>query len=398
MRVLNAARPLVAVIVGTRPEAIKMAPVIAALRTAPQLDVIVCTTGQHRDLIAPALAFFGIAPDERFEAMAASATLGELSGRLLVGLEAILARRQPALALVHGDTATTLAAALAASFTRTPVGHVEAGLRSHDRMAPWPEEINRRLTSGIADLHFAPTPRAHDNLVAEGIAPGDIFVTGNTGIDALRLAGVRCAGADSSALHARFPFLDRGRRLILVTGHRRENFGSGLASICAALRRLADRGDIDILYPVHPNPGVNEPVREQLVGHPCIHLSPPLDYPEFVAVLQRCCLVMTDSGGVQEEAPAFGKPVLVLRDTTERPEAIEAGVAQLVGSDAAAIVAAASRLLDDSAAYRAMALVALPFGDGHAADRIVAAIVARLPMLRGGKARAATSPRAGQLG
>jgi len=196
------------------------------------------------------------------------------------------------------------------------------------------------------------------------------------------LRGGHCAAAGRSALQARFPFLDRGRRLILVTGHRRENFGPGFVGICAALRRLADRGDIDILYPVHPNPGVNDPVRQLLAGHSCIHLSQPLDYPEFVAMLQRCHLVLTDSGGVQEEAPAFGKPVLVLRDTTERPEAIEAGVAQLVGSDTAAIVAAASRLLDDPAAYRAMALVALPFGDGHAADRIVAAIGARLPALQ----------------
>lgn len=376
-------KPVVAVVFGTRPEAIKMAPVVAALRAAADLDCVVCVTGQHQQMLDQVLGFFEIEVDERFEAMAGETTLGQLTTRLLTGLERIFVQRRPDLVLVHGDTATSLAGALAAYFTRTPLGHVEAGLRTHDKFAPWPEEINRRLTAGAADLHFAPTARARDNLLAENIAKADIFVTGNTVIDALHLASARIATTGSNeALEADFPFLKERRRLILVTGHRRENFGEGISNICQALRRLADRGDVDVLYPIHLNPNVNDPVRVMLSNHPRIHLSSPLDYVTFVGILKRSYIVLTDSGGVQEEAPGFGKPVLVMRNTTERPEAIEAGVACLVGTSENSIVDTATHLLDDSLFYATMATAVNPFGDGQAAARIVEIIRHRLPMLR----------------
>jgi len=376
-------RPLVAVVFGTRPEAIKMSAVIAALRAAPDFDVLVCVTGQHRQMLDQVTDFFEIAVDERFDAMVEQSTLGQLTGRLIVGLERIFTERRPALALVHGDTATTLAASLAAYFTRTPIGHVEAGLRTHDKFAPWPEEINRRLTGGVADLHFAPTARARANLLAEGVAEADIFVTGNTVIDALHMAAARIkASRSEEQMLVRFPFLDAQRRLILVTCHRRENFGEGIANICRALRRIADRNDVDILYPIHLNPSINDPARSLLSNHPRIHLSAPLDYADFVTLLQRSYIVLTDSGGVQEEAPGFGKPVLVMRETTERPEAIDAGVARLVGTSESVIVDAATRLLDDSAHYETMATATNPFGDGHSASRIVEIIRQRLPTLR----------------
>lgn len=375
-------KPLVAVVFGTRPEAIKMAPLVVALRAATDFDCIVCVTGQHKQMLDQVLDFFEIDVDERFDAMAGETTLGQLTARLLTGIEGILARRRPDLVLVHGDTATSLAGALAAYFTRTPLGHVEAGLRTHDKFAPWPEEINRRLTGGVADLHFAPTMRARANLLAENIADADIFVTGNTVIDALHLASKRIdTSTEGGALPASFPFLDDGRRLILVTGHRRENFGDGIASICRALRRIADRGDVEVLYPIHLNPNINDPVRSMLAHHPRIHLSPPLDYVKFVAMLQRSYLVLTDSGGIQEEAPGFGKPVLVMRDTTERPEAIEAGVACLVGTSESMIVETANRLLDDPLFYARMATAVNPFGDGQAAGRIVEIIRQRLATL-----------------
>jgi UDP-N-acetylglucosamine 2-epimerase (non-hydrolysing) len=376
-------KPVVAVVFGTRPEAIKMAPVVVALRAAADLECIVCVTGQHQQMLDQVLGFFEIEVDERFDAMTGESTLGQLTGRLLTGLERIFIQRRPDLVLVHGDTATSLAGALAAYFTRTPLGHVEAGLRTHDKFAPWPEEINRRLTGGIADLHFSPTERARSNLLAENVADTDIFVTGNTVIDALHLASARIEATGSDdALMVDFPFLTERRRLILVTGHRRENFGEGIASICRALLRLADRGDVDVLYPIHLNPNINDPVRSMLLDHPRIHLSLPLDYKNFVALLRRSYIVLTDSGGVQEEAPGFGKPVLVMRNTTERPEAIEAGVACLVGTSENSIVDTAARLLDDPLFYASMATAINPFGDGQAADRIVEIIRQRLSTLR----------------
>lgn len=364
--------PNVTIVFGTRPEAIKMAPVVTALRAQAGLDVTVCTTGQHREMLDQVLDFFEITPDVRLDAMAGKASLGNLTARLLVGLEEQFETLRPDLVLVHGDTATTMAASLAAYYVKAAVGHVEAGLRTNDKFAPWPEEMNRKITGALSDLHFAPTDKAKANLLAEGVDERRIFVTGNTVIDALQLAAAQLdrSPEPAEALAARFPQLRSGRRLILVTGHRRENFGEGMRTMCEALRKLADRTDCWVLYPVHLNPNVQEPVLRILGGHPNIQLCEPLDYIRFVHLLRSATLVITDSGGIQEEAPGFGKPVLVTRTTTERPEAVERGVAMLVGTDTGRIVREATRLLDDEAAYRAMATATNPFGDGRAARRI----------------------------
>jgi UDP-N-acetylglucosamine 2-epimerase len=298
-----------------------------------------------------------------------------LFGRLLSGMSDALAGLAPDLVLVHGDTSTTLASALAAFYRQVPVGHVEAGLRTRNMRSPWPEEANRRLTAPLASLHFAPTPTARENLAYEGITEG-VTVTGNTVIDAL-LSVVARIGRDpalAAELDAGFPFIHPSRRLVLVTGHRRENFGAKFEALCRALARLADRGDVQVVYPVHLNPEVQKPVNAILAGHDGVHLLPPLDYLPFVRLMSRAHLILTDSGGVQEEAPSLGKPVLVLRDTTERPEAVAAGTVRLVGTDEDAIVREASRLLDDADAYDAMACASNPYGDGAAAPRIAAAV------------------------
>jgi len=366
----------VMVVFGTRPEAIKMAPVVRALQATPGIAVEVVVTAQHRQMLDQVLDLFGLVPDEDLDIMTAGQTLPEMFGKILAGMHAVISRRRPDLVLVHGDTSTTLATALAAYYARVPVGHVEAGLRTGNLQAPWPEEANRRLTAPLASLHFAPTPRSRANLLAEGIDPATIHVTGNTVIDALLEVVARIHGDAGlqRSLAAQFPMLDPAKRLLLVTGHRRENFGDGFEQICMALRELGERQDVQVLYPVHLNPNVQEPVHRLLAGSAHIHLIPPQDYLPFVYLMTRAHVILTDSGGIQEEAPSLGKPVLVMRDTTERPEALEAGTVRLVGTNAALIVREASQLLDDSAAYAAMSRAHNPYGDGQAARRIAAAI------------------------
>jgi UDP-N-acetylglucosamine 2-epimerase (non-hydrolysing) len=349
-------------VVGTRPEAVKMAPVIRALKREPEFQPVVLATAQHRDLLDQTLAIFGITPDIDLNLMTPGQTLAALTARLLAGLDDVLSAHTPAVVLAQGDTTTVMAAAFAAFYRQIPFGHVEAGLRTGDLRRPFPEEMNRVVTARLARWHFAPTETARTALLAEGVPPSAVHLTGNTVIDALLDVAGRATGTP----------LAEGRRRILVTAHRREHFGAPFAEICRALRTLADqREDIEILYPVHPNPEVQRPARSILGGHPRIRLLEPLGYADFVAAMKGCHFILSDSGGVQEEAPALGKPVLVLRHETERPEAVAAGVARLVGPDHDAIVRESLRLLDDPAAYAAMSTGASPYGDGKAAGRIV---------------------------
>ena len=356
----------------TRPEAIKMAPVVKALAEDPSFDAKVCVTAQHRQMLDQVLELFAIQPDFDLDLMKADQTLGDITGNVLHGMEGIFAQWQPDMVLVHGDTTTTLAAALSSYYAKVPVGHVEAGLRTGDKYSPWPEEMNRHLAGALADVHFSPTEKARENLLHEGIAPESIHVTGNTVIDALLTVEERIrSDADlRGRLERHFPFLDPQKYLVLVTGHRRENFGSGFENICQAIATLARRDDVQVVYPVHLNPHVQEPVRRILSDLSNVFLLKPQDYLSFVYLMHRCTLVLTDSGGIQEEAPSLGKPVLVMRDTTERPEALEAGTALLVGTDRARIVREVSRLLDAPEAYRTMAEAHNPYGDGTAARRI----------------------------
>lgn len=371
----------VMVVFGTRPEAIKMAPLVTELKQRSDLQTIVVVTAQHRQMLDQVLELFNIVPDEDLDLMSSGQTLPTLTARIVQGMSDVIARHRPDRVLVHGDTTTTFATALAAFYQRTPVGHVEAGLRTGNLYSPWPEEANRRLAGVLADLHFAPTEQAAVNLQAEQVLPSAIHVTGNTVIDAL-LATVQRIETDArleSGLAERFPFLDADKRLVLVTGHRRENFGEGFEQICLGLGRLAERDDVQVVYPVHLNPMVQEPVK-RLLGHlPRVHLIPPQDYLPFVYLMQRAYLIITDSGGIQEEAPSLGRPVLVMRDTTERPEAVAAGTVLLVGTDAARIVAEASRLLDNSEDYQRMAQATNPFGDGLASRRIADLLQANFP-------------------
>lgn len=366
----------VMVVFGTRPEAIKMAPVVEALKARPEIETIVAVTAQHRQMLDQVMDLFGITPDVDLNVMEPGQTLAGLFAKILTGMTAVIAEHKPDLVLVHGDTSTTLASALAAFYNRVAVGHVEAGLRTGDIYAPWPEEANRRLTGPLTRLHFAPTTRSRDNLLAEGTSSSDVHVTGNTVIDALITVAdkLKHDTALIESMRARFPFLDASKRLVLVTGHRRENFGSGFESICEALKALAARGDTQIVYPVHLNPNVQGPVNRILADAPGVVLIEPQDYLPFVYLMTQSTLIITDSGGVQEEAPSLGKPVLVMRDTTERPEAVDAGTVLLVGTDAGRIVAEATRLLDDEAAYQSMAHAHNPYGDGKAAARIAALI------------------------
>ena len=361
-------------IFGTRPEAIKMAPVVKALKANAAFEVKVCVTAQHRQMLDQVLSLFRITPDFDLNLMKPQQDLSDITAAVILGLREVFAQWRPDMVLVHGDTTTTFAASLAAFYARIPVGHVEAGLRTHNRHAPWPEEMNRTLTGALAELHFAPTETARAHLLREGIAEKTIHVTGNTVIDALLDVAqhIRSDGTLSASLAAAFPFLDAQKKLLLVTGHRRENFGVGFERICKALKAIAARGDIEVLYPVHLNPNVQEPVHRLLGEQRNIHLIAPQDYLPFVYLMTRAHLILTDSGGVQEEAPSLGKPVLVMRDTTERPEAIAAGTAKLVGTDEGAILAAVNLLIEDADAYRAMAQAANPYGDGKAAARIVA--------------------------
>lgn len=380
---------------GTRPEAIKMAPVVRALSALPGIAAPVCLTGQHREMLAQATDLFGLRAAVNLDVMRQGQGPGDLTAAVMTKMQPVLADLKPRAVLVHGDTATTLGAALAAFYAKIPVAHVEAGLRTHDLSAPWPEEMNRRLVGGLADLHFAPTVRAAANLVAEGVDETRITVTGNTAIDALlwvRRAVLTREGMDR-AMRAAFPWVNQGRRLILVTGHRRENLGVGLDGLCTALAHLASRGDVTIVWPLHPNPQVRGPVTERLGGHEAINLIEPLDYAPFVWLMGRAYLIVTDSGGIQEEAPALGKPCLVTRAATERPEAVHAGTARLVGTDPGRIITAVRMLLDDPASHRAMACATNPFGDGKAAERIAARMVqaygagAPVPRPRGASTR-----------
>jgi len=352
---------------GTRPEAIKMAPVLQRLAKEPGLRPLVCVTAQHREMLDQVLRLFDIRPDHDLDLMREGQTLTEVTAGAITRLEPYLRDQKPDLLLVQGDTTTTMAATLAAFYARIPVGHVEAGLRTGDPSYPYPEEVNRRVTSAIATHHFAPTERARQNLLREGVADDAITVTGNTVIDAL-LQTVRSPGPLP-------PISRRGTRMILVTAHRRENFGAPMGEIFEALRAIAARWkDVDIVYPVHRNPNVNGPARAALEGVAGIHLLDPADYKTFCDLMNASTLILTDSGGIQEEAPSLGKPVLVLRDETERPEAVEAGVVRLVGPHRDAIVSHTAELLDDAKAYAAMATRINPYGDGRAAERIVARV------------------------
>ncbi len=366
----------IATVIGTRPEAVKLAPVALKLAETPGVRSHVCSTGQHRQMLDQVLGVFGIQPDTDLNLMQPGQTLAGLTARAVEALDAFYKGLQPDLVLVQGDTTTVFCAALAAFYHRIPVGHVEAGLRTWNLDAPWPEEANRVLTARLAALHFAPTTWARDNLLREGVAPDSVLVTGNTGIDALFLTLERLkAQPDRPRPH----WLDRGSRLVLITAHRRENFGAPFESVCEAIADLAGAfPDIPFVYPVHPNPNVTTPVRRVLgnrddprLSAGNVHLIEPLAYPQFVELMDVSTLILTDSGGVQEEAPSLGKPVLVLRETTERPEAVSAGTVQLVGTDRPTIVRSATTLLTDPAAYARMTHRHNPYGDGHAAARIV---------------------------
>lgn len=360
------------IVFGTRPEAIKMAPVIKALSSKPRLVTKVCVTGQHRSMLDQVLSLFEITPDFDLNLMSNSQTLEGISARILESLSNVLQDYRPDLVLVHGDTTTTSMASLACFYKRVPVGHVEAGLRTRNIWSPWPEELNRRLTGLIATLHFAPTVRSKENLLREMVSESSIEVTGNTVIDALLHVSSRLQSDRTlvTPLIQRFSFLDHERRLVLVTGHRRENFGEGMLEICNALLALSRRDDVQILYAVHLNPNVKGPVESLLRDQENIHLVEPQDYLSFVYLMMRSYIILTDSGGIQEEAPSLGKPVLVMRDTTERPEAIESGTAQLVGARSAAIINSVCALLDTPDLYFAMSKLANPYGDGQSAQRI----------------------------
>lgn len=366
-------------IFGTRPEAIKMAPVVTELRRSPTLDLRVCVTAQHRGLLDQVLSLFDITPDHDLDLMLPNQSLDTLTARLLTGVGQVLDREQPNLVLVHGDTSTTLSSSLAAFYRKLPVGHVEAGLRSGSLQAPWPEEMNRRVATLATRFHFAPTERSRQNLLAEAVDESHVYLTGNTVIDALieTVAWLKRSPDRRAEFERRFGFLDSNLRLVLVTGHRRENFGAGFESICQALVDIAEQNEVQIVYPVHPNPNVVEPVERLLGDHPRIHLIDPLDYAPFVFLMERSYMIITDSGGVQEEAPSLGKPVLVMRDTTERPEAVDAGTVILVGTSRERIVFEANRLLNDRAHYAQMAQAINPYGDGGAAKRIRSVIEER---------------------
>lgn len=362
---------------GTRPEAIKMAPLVNLLKQDSSIDSHVCVTGQHREMLDQVLKLFHIVPEYDLAIMKAGQDLYDVSTSILLNIKPVLRDFQPDIVLVHGDTSTTFAAALACYYEKTAVGHVEAGLRTGNIYSPWPEEANRRLTGAITTLHFAPTSTSQQNLLAENVDPAKVFVTGNTVIDALHqvVAKINADQQLSSQFAEKFPWGEEGRRLILVTGHRRESFGSGFENICAALKTIAERfPDADVVYPVHLNPNVREPVFRLLSNSPNVHLIEPQDYLPFVYLMSRSYLVLTDSGGIQEEAPSLGKPVLVMRDTTERPEAVAAGTVKLVGTDEAVIVAEVSKLMTDQQYYQSMSFAHNPYGDGQACVRIVEAI------------------------
>lgn len=354
---------------GTRPEAVKMAPIVKLLARAAGVESRVCVTAQHRQMLDQVLRLFEIQPDYDLNLMRPDQSLAEISAAIFTHLDPVLTGFAPDWVLAQGDTTTVAITSLLAYYRCVKFGHVEAGLRTHDKWQPFPEEVNRRVAGAVADLHFAPTEWARQNLLREGVPANLVKVTGNPVIDALRFVSAQPEPVEISQL-----FADKlqARRLVLVTAHRRENFGQPLENICRALLRLAERGDVEIIYPVHLNPGVQEPVCRLLGNAAHITLLPPLDYLSLVHLMKRAFLILTDSGGIQEEAPAFGVPTLVLRDVTERPEGVEAGTLKLVGTQTAAIVSEAERLLNDKFAHESMSKAANPYGDGHAAERIVA--------------------------
>lgn len=359
---------------GTRPEAIKMAPLVHALSQDTEIESRLCVTAQHREMLDQVLHLFDLRPDYDLNIMRPEQGLTEITCRILQGLKTVFEQFRPDIVLVHGDTTTTMAASLAAFYHRIPVGHVEAGLRTGDLYSPWPEEANRKLTGHLAALHFTPTENSRQNLLRENLRDEQIFVTGNTVIDALFWVRDRILNDDRlrESLNARYPFLSTAKKMILVTGHRRESFGGGFERICHALAEVARlHPDTQIVYPVHLNPNVSEPVNRILRDIANINLIEPQEYLPFVWLMHRSWLILTDSGGIQEEAPSLGKPVLVMRDTTERPEAVDAGTVQLVGTNTEKIVSAVTRLLTDDGAYQSMSRAHNPYGDGHACERIV---------------------------
>lgn len=382
----------VMLVFGTRPEAIKMAPLVKTLEShADEFRTLVCVTGQHRQMLDQVLDIFHIRPDFDLNIMRAGQDLYDVTTKVLTGMREVLTTARPDIVLVHGDTTTSMSAALAAFYARIPVGHVEAGLRTHDVLSPWPEEMNRQLTARLATCHFAPTPLSRDNLLAENIAADHIWVTGNTVIDALHWVTARikanpelAAGLDAHLHEAGYDVsrLTGGRRLVLITGHRRENFGAGFLSMCRAIKALTERyPQVDFVYPMHLNPNVRRPIHDvfgpDLTDLGNMYFIEPLEYLSFVYLMEKSHIVLTDSGGIQEEAPGLGKPVLVMRDTTERPEAVTAGTVRLVGTDFDRITSAVSTLLDDSAAYARMSQAVNPYGDGHACERIARALQER---------------------
>lgn len=368
----------VSVVFGTRPEAIKLCPVVLALQKDPAFDCNVCVTGQHKEMLYQVLNVFGVKPDIDLALMRPNQTLAGLTARAITALDEYLEKENPDIVMVQGDTTTVLAGALSAFYHHIPVAHVEAGLRTWKMESPWPEEANRQLTTRLAKWHFCPTENNKNNLLREGVAERDIYVTGNTVIDALLLAREKVEGLRGCEVEGLCGLpdgiMDSGRRMVLITGHRRENFGEGFEGICHAIQKLAEEfTDIDFVYPVHLNPNVREPVN-RILGQHCgknVHLIEPQGYLPFVALMNRAYLVLTDSGGVQEEAPSLGKPVLVMRDTTERPEAVTAGTVKLVGTGAEDIYREARLLLTEKASYEKMSQAVNPYGDGQAVDRIV---------------------------
>lgn len=379
----------VMLVFGTRPEAIKMAPLVKEFQArANEFDTIVCVTGQHREMLKQVLELFDIKPDYDLEIMKEGQDLYDVTTRVLLGMREVLKKTKPDVVLVHGDTTTSTAAALAAFYQQIPVGHVEAGLRTHNIYSPWPEEMNRQLTGRMATYHFAPTELSRDNLLAEGVATDRIFITGNTVIDALLQVVTRVKGNadlrnEVSRKLLQFGYdvnrLEAGRRLVLITGHRRENFGEGFLNICRAIQTLSKRfPEVDFVYPMHLNPNVRKPIREifgdNLGGLDNLFFIEPLEYLQFVTLMDRSSIVLTDSGGIQEEAPGLGKPVLVMRDTTERPEAVKAGTVKLVGTDYNQIVDNVEKLLTDNAAYAEMSRANNPYGDGKACSYIADAL------------------------
>ena len=356
-----------------------MAPLIKALQLDTNFDVEICVTAQHRQMLDQVLELFAISPDYDLNLMKPGQDLTDITSSVLNGMREVLHKAKPSIVLVHGDTSTAFAASLAAFYEKIEVGHVEAGLRTGDPYSPWPEEMNRRLTGSIAALHFAPTERARDNLVMEGVDERCIHVTGNTVVDALLNIVNRIRSDESlqKELDRKFSYLESNKRLILVTGHRRENFGAGFDEICIALKKLSERGDVDILYPVHLNPQVQGPVTRILGNIPGVHLVEPLDYLPFVYLMDRSFLILTDSGGIQEEAPSLGKPVLVMRDATERPEAVAAGTVKLVGVNCNHIIEATNDLLDNESSYQVFSRIHNPYGDGSASQAIVKVLKSR---------------------